>query len=160
MTAPPSRLDYKAMVALVERLNSEGDYGSAPYVNDPDLLCAAADAIRALQKERDEAREKLAGNQATAYEAGLYDGRHGTACEQIRWEQERDSLRSQLDAARGALRKYGKHTGNCSVYTGLVSYRTIDSVTVKSASCTCGLDAASQPGIAAEGAGKTGGEQI
>ena len=58
-------------------------------------------------------------------------------------------LEAQLDAAREALRKYGRHGYYCDYARRSLVQQP----------CTCGLEAASQPGIAAEGAEKTGGEQ-
>ena len=60
------------------------------------------------------------------------------------------ALQSSLAASQEALRKYGMHLQGCPSWQRLYKAEQ---------ACTCGFDAASQPGIAAEGAGKTGGEQ-
>ena len=135
MTAPPSRLDDKAMVALVERLNSEG------------LLCAAADAISALQKELDTAHAV----HDDLVECGSLDELRELSdecerrdicsrqpfemsyCRTRRFAEQVEKMQSALAASQAALRKYGGHADNCNIH---------DDGTSLCGFCTCGLTAA------------------
>ena len=62
-------------------------------------------------------------------------------------------LEAQLDAARGALQ------GMIEVSDATIDTRTCSKKTLRNINAARAVLAASQPGIAAEGAGKTGGEQ-
>ena len=145
MTAPPSRLDDKAMAALVDALATAVAMSPIKTHTGPsfdEARIALLDAISALQKERDDLRTtfgklhaRVLANLMRKATPEEIIAEYNQICTQLdEADTERDALRADNERLANALGKYGVHDFNCALPSRFMAHSTDK--------CTCGLDAA------------------